>query len=117
MSSIDDTVRSRGGVAVGEPPVGPSRVAAAPRATAGITWRAILIGALLIPIVCIWNEYTEIVAEGTDLVAMSLIIAVVILLFFLVLVNLALKKWAPRIAFSQAELMYIYIMMTVSVGI
>jgi hypothetical protein len=117
MSLIDESGQTRGGVAVGEPPVGPSRVAAPPRATTGISWRAILIGALLIPVVCIWNEYTEIVAEGTDLVAMSLIIAVVILLFFLVMINLALKKWAPRIAFSQAELMYIYIMLTVSVGI
>src|SRR3954452_9661085 len=47
----------------------------------GITRRAVLIGLSLIPVVCIWNEYTEIVAEGTDLVAMSLIIAVVVLLF------------------------------------
>ena len=30
------------------------------------------------------------------MVAMSLIIAVVILLFLLVMINLALKKWAPR---------------------
>jgi hypothetical protein len=83
----------------------------------GITLRAVLIGLLLIPVVCIWNEYTEIVAEGTDLVAMSLIIAVVILLFLLVMGNLALKRWWPRAAFSQAELMTIYTMLTVSVGI
>lgn len=83
----------------------------------GVTRRALLIGLLLIPVVCIWNEYTEIVAEGTDLVAMSLIIAVVILLFGLVLINLALKRWRPQKAFSQAELMYIYIMLIVSVGI
>jgi uncharacterized protein DUF6785/uncharacterized protein DUF6784 len=97
----------------------PDRATASPSRppTTGISWRALLIGALLIPVVCIWNEYDEIVAEGTDLVAMSLIISVVILLFFLVLINLALRKWVPRIAFSQAELMYIYIMMTVSVGI
>ena len=85
--------------------------------TQGITLRALLIGLFLIPVVCIWNEYTEIVAEGTDLVAMSLIIAVVVLLFGLVLINLALKRWRPRKAFSQAELMTIYIMLIVSVGI
>src|SRR5579871_2234324 len=66
---------------------------------------------------CLWNEYTEIVAQATDLAAMSLIIAVVFVLFILVLFNLLLKKFAPRFAFTQAELMYIYIMQTVSIGI
>ena len=119
MSSIEQQQLRREVAASREASPAPGRAAASPSRppTTGISWRALLIGALLIPVVCIWNEYDEIVAEGTDLVAMSLIISVVILLFFLVLINLALRKWAPRIAFSQAELMYIYIMMTVSVGI
>jgi uncharacterized protein DUF6785/uncharacterized protein DUF6784 len=116
MSSIDETQQSRAGVAVEASP-GPARSAPPAARTTGISLRALLIGVCLIPVVCIWNEYTEIVAEGTDLVAMSLIIAAVILLFLLVMVNLSLKKWAPRLAFSQAELMYIYVMLTVSVGI
>src|SRR5436305_978754 len=116
MSSTDQYEQPPGAVAEQTPP-GPSRSAAPPARAIGITARALLIGALLIPVVCIWNEYTEIVAEGTDLVAMSLIIAVVVLHFCLVMINLALKKWAPRVAFSQAELMYIYVMLTVSVGI
>ncbi len=117
MSSIDETQRPRGDVAVGEPPRGSGASERRPAPVSGISWRALLLGALLIPVVAIWNEYTEIVAEGTDLVAMSLIIAVVIVLFVLVMANLALKKWTPRIAFSQAELMYVYVMLTVSVGI
>src|SRR5436190_10647235 len=117
MSSTEQSPERPARVAVGEPPRGSRRADAAPPRVTGITPRALVIGLLLIPVVCIWNEYTEIVAEGTDLVAMSLIIAVVILLFLLVMVNLALKKWAPRLAFSQAELMYIYVMLTVSVGI
>jgi hypothetical protein len=122
MSAAQDSDNSspprgaQGAVAISEAPAGRPPVGV-PRPIAGITWRAVLIGSLLIPVVCIWNEYTEIVAEGTDLVAMSLIIAVVILLFCLVMINLALKKWAPRIAFSQAEIMYIYVMLTVSAGI
>jgi hypothetical protein len=83
----------------------------------GITRRAFIIGLLLIPLMCFWNEYTEVVAEATDLAAMSLIIAVVFALFVLTLINLGLKKWLPKWAFSQAELMYIYIMQTVSIGI
>jgi hypothetical protein len=117
MSSNDESRPHSGSVAVGEPPRASGVPERTPRPTAGITRRALILGALLIPVVCIWNEYTEIVAEGTDLVAMSLIIAVVILLFLLVTINLGLKKWAPRVAFSQAELMYVYVMLTVSVGI
>jgi hypothetical protein len=83
----------------------------------GVTPRALIVGMLLIPLMCLWNEYTEIVAQATDLAAMSLIIAVVFVLFILVLFNLLLKKFAPRYAFTQAELMYIYIMQTVSIGI
>lgn len=84
---------------------------------AGVTPRALIIGALLIPVMCLWNEYTEIVAQATDLAAMSLIIAVVFALFVLIMINLALKRFAPKWAFTQAELMYIYIMQTVSIGI
>ncbi len=83
----------------------------------GITRRAFIIGILLIPLMCYWNEYTEVVAEATDLAAMSLIIAVVFALFVLTMINLGLKRFAPKWAFSQAELMYIYIMQTVSIGI
>src|SRR4051812_26699395 len=116
MSTTDESQQQASRVAVGEPPRGPGHPSP-PARTTGVSLRAMLIGALLIPVVCIFNEYTEIVAEGTDMVAMSLIIAVVILLFLLVMINLGLKKWAPRFAFSQAELMYIYVMLTVSVGI
>ena len=83
----------------------------------GITPRALIVGALLIPVMCFWNEYTEIVAQATDLAAMSLIIAVVFALFILLLINIFLKKFFPKVALSQAELMYVYIMQTCSIGI
>lgn len=66
---------------------------------------------------CFWNEYTEIIAQATDLAAMSLIIAVVFALFVMLLINIALKRWLPRFALTQAELMYVYVMQTVSIGI
>ncbi|HLJ53866.1 MAG TPA: DUF6785 family protein [Chthonomonadaceae bacterium] len=95
---------------------GPARAPAGPRPQ-GVTPRALIIGLVLIPTLCFWNEYTEIVAEATDLAAMSLIIAVVFALFVLLLINLALKRFAPRFALSQAELMFVYIMQTCSIGI
>ncbi len=83
----------------------------------GITPRAFVIGLIMIPIMCFWNEYTEIIAEATDLAAMSLIIAVVFALFVLLLLNLVLKRYLPRFALTQAELMFVYVMQTVSIGI
>lgn len=94
------------------PAESPSRIA-----TAGITLRAFVIGTLLIPLMCYWVEYTEIVAEGTDLAAMSLIIGAVFALFVLICLNGLIARLAPRWVFSQAELMFIYIMQTVSIGI
>ncbi len=83
----------------------------------GITPRALILGLVLVPLMCFWNEYTEIVAEATDLAAMSLIIAVVFALFVLILINRFLLRFLPKYAFSQAEMIYIYIMQTVSIGI
>ncbi len=85
--------------------------------TAGITPRAFVVGTLLIPLVSYWVEYTEIVAQGTDLAAMSLIIAAVFVLFVLVCINALLAKISRRLVLSQAELMFVYIMQTVSIGI
>ncbi len=82
-----------------------------------ITLRAIIIGIIFIPIVCLWVEYTEIVAQATDLAAMSLPIAVVFVLVLVICANLFLRKYLPRYAFSQAEILYIFIMQTVSIGI
>lgn len=95
------------------PPMGSPRKARG----MGITPRAFLIGLLLIPLMCFWNEYTEIVAQATDLAAMSLIIAVVFALFVILLINFMLKRYLPKYALTQAEIMYIYIMQTVSIGI
>lgn len=106
------------GADAGGPTADASETAAVPRtATAGITPRAFLLGTILIPLMCYWVEYTEIVAEGTDLAAMSLIIGAVFALFVLVCFNGLLARIAPKWVFSQAELMFIYIMQTVSIGI
>lgn len=99
----------------------PPESAAARRETSrravGITPRAFLVGTLLIPALCYWVEYTEIVAQGTDLAAMNLIISAVFSLFVLVCLNGVIGKLAPRWRFSQSELMFVYVMQIVSVGI
>jgi hypothetical protein len=83
----------------------------------GITLRAWIIGLLLIPILDFWLQYTEIVAQGPDLAAMSLPMAVLFALLILVGVNLLVKRFNPKWALSQAELLFIYTMNTVAIYI
>ena len=83
----------------------------------GITPRAWIIGLLLIPILDFWLEYTEIVAAGPDLAAMSLPMAVLFALLVLIGINLGIKKVRPKAALTQAELMFIYTMNTVAIYI
>jgi hypothetical protein len=83
----------------------------------GITFRALIIGVCMIPIMCLWVEYSEIVAQATDLAAMSLPIAVVFGLVVLIAINLVIGRYWPRKVLTQAELLYIFLMQTVSVGI
>ena len=83
----------------------------------GITVRAWIIGLLLIPLLDFWLEYTEIVAQGPDLAAMSLPMAVLFALMVMVGLNLLVKRFNPKWALSQAELLFIYTMNTVAIYI
>jgi len=82
-----------------------------------ISWRAIAIAVLLIPVLVFWVEYTESVANGPDLAAMSLPMASTFALLVLVGINLLLKRLAPRLMLSQLELLVIYSMTTLAVYI
>jgi hypothetical protein len=82
-----------------------------------ITLRALVIGVLLIPLMCVWGIYTEVVVQSTEFSTMSLSLGIVTLLLVLIGLNAAIRKWLPRHAFSQQELMVIYTMQTVSLCI
>jgi hypothetical protein len=82
-----------------------------------MTPRALVLGVLLIPLLCFWNVYSEVVAQSTELAVMSLSIAVVFILLVLMAVNAALRRWLPRWALSPAELLFVYVMQTTSIGI
>lgn len=83
----------------------------------GITVRAWIIGLLLIPLLDFWVQYTEIVAQGPDLAAMSLPMSVLFALMVLVGLNLLVKRLNPQWALSQAELLFVYTMNTVAIYI
>ena len=75
------------------------------------TWRAIALGLLL----AIPHAYFSIQTPTPSTV--SLIYPVVLNLTLLVVLNLALKRWLSRFAFSQGELLTIYTMLSLAVAI
>ena len=109
MSSLQKSAQSRAdSPSAAEPSL--------PRWT-GITVRAWVIGLLLIPVLDFWLEYTEIIAQGPDMAAMSLPMTVLFALLVLVAINLLVKRIKPAWALSQAELLFIYTMNTVAIYI
>src|SRR5712692_11484873 len=42
-----------------------------PPTAGGVSWRAVILGVVLIPPACWWLEYTECVSEGTDMAGIS----------------------------------------------
>lgn len=80
----------------------------------GVTWRAILIGAVLIPIHCYWITVFEVRWYSLDSTSLPLMITPIFLLFCVVLGNLLLKLWSTRRALDQGELLVVYIMLVIS---
>ena len=60
---------------------------------------------------------TEIISGGSELIEASLLPLVVFALFLLTLVNDAVRRRRPEAALTRAELLVVYIMQTVSVGV
>jgi hypothetical protein len=90
----------------------------APRLTPrAVTFRAVALGLALVPFLCWWSLRAELIYGGSELIEASLIVIVVFVLFGLVLLNEALRRWAPSLVFSQGELLTAYVMQTTSVGV
>ena len=83
----------------------------------GVTGRAILLGALLIPLNCFWVVRMERVGFGPYPSTVSLFANVVFVLFVLRGLNAPLRRWAPQLALSQAEMLTLYTMLAVSTGL
>jgi len=78
-----------------------------------VSWRAIALGLILIPINCYWLVHVELVQFSTYPTIISLIFTVVFSLFVLTLLNLLLKQFLPELALRQDELLVIYVMLSV----
>jgi hypothetical protein len=87
------------------------------RTERGVTWRAVLIGLILIPINTFWVIQVEGIWHTNHATAMSLFWNTVFCLFLLVLLNLQIKRFAPRYAFNQGEFIVIYVMITLATAL
>src|SRR5437867_1655887 len=94
-----------------------SRQAARPGTARAVTFRAVALGLALVPFLCWWSLRAELINGGSELIEASLIVIVVFVLFGLVLLNEALRRWAPGLTFSQGELLTAYVMQTTSVSV
>ncbi|MFC1719269.1 DUF6785 family protein, partial [Candidatus Poribacteria bacterium] len=81
-----------------------------------MTKRAILIGLLLIPLSSFWITNSEMVTGVTEITSTSLLIGAVFILFLLVLGNVLLEKVVPRHALTGAEMLTIYVMLTIGMS-
>src|SRR5213594_55137 len=96
------------------PDASPAMAPPARRSNRGVTFRAVLIGLVLIPLNCYWVIYVEGIRHWNHATAMSLFWNTIFCLMVLVLLNLLIKRYCPRFAFSQGEFVTIYAMITLA---
>jgi len=80
----------------------------------GITWRSILLGAILIPPNTYWIMYVEGIWHSGHPTAISLFWNVAFTLLVLVFINMGLKRIFPRVALTQAEFVTLYVMLMIA---
>lgn len=82
-----------------------------------ITFRALLIGAFLIPANILWVVRVEYVRYSDNVSTSSLFFNAIFLLLALTILNRVLSRFAPRLALWRGELLVIYVMVVVSTAI
>ncbi len=84
---------------------------------ARVTWRAIILGAVLIPFNCYWIMMVEGIWHTGHPTAISLGWGVLFNILVLLIVNLGLKRVAPRHALTQAEFVTVYVMVAIAAAL
>ena len=88
-------------------------LAASAAKSSHVTCRATLIGVVLIIVNAFWIYNMEIVRYSPETTTVALILNAVIWLIALIILNVFLQRFLSRHAFSQGELMVIYVMMAI----
>lgn len=82
-----------------------------------LTPRVLVASLLLIPANALWITWTEYVTYSDNVTTQSLFFNALSLLLILLLVNLALRRWAPRQALSTPEMVALYLIIIAASGI
>jgi hypothetical protein len=78
-------------------------------------WRGFALGLVLLPFNTLWVFYMEqISGHGPFVSTISLFFNVVLILVLVALANLAVRRVRPSLALNRAELVIVYVMLTVS---
>ena len=85
-----------------------------PEGTIPLGRRALILGIILVPLLCIAVQYGELIAWVGEVVAASLMLIVVSVLCSLLAANYLLKRWKPAWRLARAELLYLFVMLTVA---
>ena len=80
----------------------------------GISWKAVVFAVVLIPPNIYWIAVAEMVWTGLHFTAVSLPLNVIFILFWLIGYNAVARRISPRLAFSQQDLLVIYIILATS---
>lgn len=88
---------------------------------AGVPWRALVVGTLLLPLLTHFGHLSYIIAQSAVWTAQTLLRGPVVLLFLLVCWSLAWRRLSPKLAryvcLSRTELILVYVMMTVGTAL
>ena len=82
--------------------------------TRGVTWRSLLVAAVLMPLNAYWVVQMEIVRYSAHPTTISLLFNVVFIIVVLTVANAVLHRLLPRAALTQGELLVVYAMLALS---
>ena len=88
-----------------------------PIRNSGVTFRAVLVGIILIPANAYWVTKAEVVWATIHATVLSMFFNVIFTLFVISLLNLVLKKFLPAIAFTPGELLTVYVILCIATSL
>lgn len=82
-----------------------------------VSTRAVVLGVLLIPVNCYWMAVMEIQWNSLDTTCVSIFFHVIFLILALTALNALFARKFPKTAFTQAELLVVYVMLSIASAI
>jgi hypothetical protein len=99
----------------------PLETGSQPAPPAGVPWRALVVGVLVLPLLTHFGHLSYIIAQSAVWTAQTLLRGPVVLLFLLACWTIAWRRISPRLArylcLSPAEMILVYLMVTVGTAL